>query len=269
MSTADANNVSGAQTESHARRSASSAGYLSAVEVHDPASQQSASWSGGTSKPNAQRYRCIVADPPWEIGDLPAFGYGKEADATPCPYPTMTLDAIKALPVRDLAEADCWHVNGARGGCNLFLWTTTQFLYDAHDVVRAWGFKPTAVLVWCKPPLPAGLGGTFKTNVEFVVVGRRGSPPRATGGSPTRWFNWPRGKHSEKPEAFLDMIEQVNVGPYLELFARRQRLGWHSWGNQALCHVSMNASEECVSELPKGETVAPKGRKDNSVLPKQ
>ncbi|TSA41466.1 MAG: hypothetical protein D4R57_00535 [Verrucomicrobiales bacterium] len=75
--------------------------------------------------------------------------------------------------------------------------------------------------------------------VEFVVVGRRGSPPRATGGSPPSWFNWPRGKHSEKPEAFQDMVEQVSVGPYLELFARRQRLGWATWGNEALNHVEL------------------------------
>jgi len=47
VSTAAANDVSGALTESHARRSASSAGYLSAVEVHDPATKQSASLERG------------------------------------------------------------------------------------------------------------------------------------------------------------------------------------------------------------------------------
>jgi N6-adenosine-specific RNA methylase IME4 len=47
---------------------------------------------------------------------------------------------------------------------------------------------------------------------------------------PTSWFEWKRGKHSEKPPAALDLIEQVSPGPYVELFARRQRLGWDSWG---------------------------------------
>ena len=46
--------------------------------------------------------------------------------------------------------------------------------------------------------------------------------------------------HSSKPEAFLDLVEQVSPGPYLELFARRQRLGWDTWGNEALEHVSLS-----------------------------
>ena len=28
-------------------------------------------------------------------------------------------------------------------------------------------------------------------------------------------------------------------GPYLELFARRNRLGWDTWGNEALEHIDM------------------------------
>jgi N6-adenosine-specific RNA methylase IME4 len=28
------------------------------------------------------------------------------------------------------------------------------------------------------------------------------------------------------------MVEEVSPGDYLELFARRKRPGWHSWGNE-------------------------------------
>jgi N6-adenosine-specific RNA methylase IME4 len=173
------------------------------------------------------KYRTIVADPPWDHGDGTGLTFREEATITTgLPYGTMTVDEIKALPVKDLAEADRWHVGGARGGCNLFLWATTRYLYDAHDVARAWGFTPTKVLVWCKEPRGFGMGGTFKSNVEFVVVGRRGSPPRATGSSDTSWFTWSRQGHSQKPDAFLDVVERVSQGPYLELFARRARFGW-------------------------------------------
>jgi N6-adenosine-specific RNA methylase IME4 len=55
----------------------------------------------------------------------------------------------------------------------------------------------------------------------------------------TRWWEWPRGAHSAKPEAFQDVVESVSPGPYLELFARRQRLGWATWGNEALNHVEL------------------------------
>lgn len=44
------------------------------------------------------------------------------------------------------------------------------------------------------------------------------------------WWEWPRGPHSVKPPAFLDIVEQVSPGPYVELFARSPRLGWDSWG---------------------------------------
>jgi N6-adenosine-specific RNA methylase IME4 len=57
----------------------------------------------------------------------------------------------------------------------------------------------------------------------------------------TSWFHWtrPHNNHSAKPEAFLDLVEQVSPGPYLELFARRQRLGWDTWGDEALEHVAL------------------------------
>lgn len=38
----------------------------------------------------------------------------------------------------------------------------------------------------------------------------------------------------EKPEAFLDMVESVSPGPYLELFARRARFGWDYAGDGSL-----------------------------------
>jgi N6-adenosine-specific RNA methylase IME4 len=38
---------------------------------------------------------------------------------------------------------------------------------------------------------------------------------------------------------FLDFFETLGKSPYLELFARRQRLGWDTWGNEALQHVEL------------------------------
>ena len=55
----------------------------------------------------------------------------------------------------------------------------------------------------------------------------------------TRWWLWPRGKHSQKPEAFLDLVEQMSPAPRVELFARRDRLGWDTWGNEALGTAQM------------------------------
>jgi N6-adenosine-specific RNA methylase IME4 len=48
------------------------------------------------------------------------------------------------------------------------------------------------------------------------------------------WHRWPRAGHSVKPDSFFDLVESVSPGPYLELFARRERVGWHSWGNESI-----------------------------------
>jgi N6-adenosine-specific RNA methylase IME4 len=38
--------------------------------------------------------------------------------------------------------------------------------------------------------------------------------------------------HSQKPEEFRQLIQQLYDGPYLELFARMRTPGWSAWGNQ-------------------------------------
>jgi N6-adenosine-specific RNA methylase IME4 len=120
----------------------------------------------------------------------------------------------------------------------LYLWTTNGYLEDSYRVARAWGFKPSTMNVWAKNPMGGGLGGAFGISTEFFLYARRGSPPetRVTG----TWWNWKRhyenGKpaHSAKPDPFYDLVEQVSTGPFLEMFARRGRLGWDYWGDESL-----------------------------------
>ena len=90
-------------------------------------------------------------------------------------------------------------------------------------LVDAWGFKAASVLVWSKPP--KGAIATFTCSAEFVLFARRGSLA-AIGKHPKTVFDWPRGAHSAKPDAFFDLVKQVSPGPYAELFARRARFGW-------------------------------------------
>lgn len=202
-------------------------------------------------------YAAIVADPPWDQGatgvrfgvGLPATssrGKGSlwepiPAETIALPYESMTLDAIKALPVRDLAAKDA----------HLYLWTTQRFLRDSFDVADAWGFEITTTLVWCKAPRGLHTGGAFRSTVEFCHFARRGSLKTKTN-IDRRWFTWPRVQgpsvgrgeqrqfgHSAKPEAFIDMVEQVSPGPYAELFARRARFGWdYPLGDQSLSGVA-------------------------------
>lgn len=92
------------------------------------------------------------------------------------------------------------------------------------------------------PRLKAFLGlDDSLDDLVAVINARKGTaPPASLARAPGRWFNWPRGKHSEKPEAFLDLVEQVSPGPYLELFARRNRLGWDTYGDECLPTATLN-----------------------------
>ncbi len=176
------------------------------------------------------RYRTIVADPPWEYGKSRGFSWREgrpSGERGPMlAYPTMTLDEIAALEIPASADA------------HLYLWTTQRYLWDARDISRAWGFEPSTLLVWCKPPTGFALGGTFGKASEFVVFARRGKLPAKTRTN-RDWWEWSRSEHSAKPEAFLDIVESVSPGPYLEMFSRRARLGWDTWGDEALHGCSM------------------------------
>lgn len=188
------------------------------------------------------RYRTIVADPPWDVKAGPLTGRAGFADAKgasrPLPYPSMSIAELHGLSVGRLAEDDA----------HLYLWTINRYVPAAYGLAEAWGFKPSTLLVWAKEPMGGGLGGTFGISTEFILFCRRGSlvAKRREGRT---WWNWKRpyderGKpqHSGKPEAFYDLVEQISPGPYLELFARGQRrLGWSTWGNEALQHVELGA----------------------------
>lgn len=177
------------------------------------------------------KYRTIVADPPWPYKDVRrSINRGRNAGQRKMefPYPTMPLSEISALPVPELALLDA----------HLFLWTTHRFLDDAFDVARSWGFLPVSTLTWCKKPVGVGPGGLFAVTSEFVVYARRGNPARRQRVA-TTWWEWPRGVHSQKPEAFQDVVEAAVDGPYLEMFARRRRSGWDVWGNEVESDVEL------------------------------
>lgn len=85
-----------------------------------------------------------------------------------------------------------------------------------------------------------GLGNEWDAEVARINAAK-GTTHKSTAKTNSCWYEWSRGEHSAKPEAFLDIVESVSPGPYLEMFARRQRLGWDTWGNEALEHVEMGA----------------------------
>jgi len=133
----------------------------------------------------------------------------------------MTTDDICALEVP------------AADNAVLFLWATVPMLLEALAVMRAWGFTYKSHCVWAKGR--AGTGYWFRNAHELLLVGTRGSiPAPAPGQQYCSVIELPVGRHSEKPDGFVEMIEEMfpNI-PAIELFARQPRIGWDAWGNEA------------------------------------
>jgi N6-adenosine-specific RNA methylase IME4 len=133
----------------------------------------------------------------------------------------------------------------------LFLWRVASMQEEALRVIRAWGFSLKTEVVWVKITEPMetaylgksslqqewrrfklafGMGRTIRASHETCLVATRGKfRPRSL--NVRSVFFAPRGQHSEKPEAFYtDVVEKLSCGPYIELFARRRRVGWASEG---------------------------------------
>ncbi|MFY9588688.1 MAG: MT-A70 family methyltransferase [Actinomycetota bacterium] len=199
------------------------------------------------------KYRTIVVDPPWPYKS-PGDHLGSSPEHRPNSYDSpikgpgsrkrygaMTLGELEMLSVPDLVESDA----------HLYLWTTNAFMVEAHALARAWGFRQKTILTWVKvhqdnPAKVSMKTGTyFRGATEHVLFCVRGSLRLAVSEALPTAYLWPRLPHSVKPDAFLDLVERASPGPYLEMFARRNRLGWDTWGNE--CHEHMNLVVDTVS----------------------
>lgn len=167
-------------------------------------------------------YRTICADPAWPEDGKGMYLPSKDGNIPIAahPYPLMSYADITALPIHEMA-APLSH---------LYLWATQRSLRYAFGVMEAWGFEYKMTLTWCK----AGLGMGFqyyRHSSEFVLFGARGNLATKTRNTGT-WFLGKKGRHSRKPDDFFTMVEENSYGPYLELFARETRPGWHTVGNE-------------------------------------
>ncbi len=186
-------------------------------------------------------FGAILADPPWRFQtrtELLPSNRASRRDAEKH-YATPSLEDVKALPVHAVAAKNA----------HLFLWTTGPFLELAFDVIKAWGFRYSAVaFTWIKlkrghdprqlrvlplieQDLHVGLGLTTRKNAEFCLLGRRGSARREAK-DVREIILAPVRQHSRKPDETYGRIERYCAGPYLELFARQTRSGWTSWGDE-------------------------------------
>lgn len=177
-------------------------------------------------------YGAILLDPAWQFRVYTRdTGTGRSAESH---YPTMSLDALKALPVPDIMAKNC----------AVFMWATFPTLPEALELGRAWGLEyKTCAFLWAKTNRRAGLwqpwrdpsvwfmgmGFWTRANTEPCLLFTRGSPKRKSRGVRQLVIDRIR-EHSRKPDCVHERIMQLVDGPYAELFARQTRAGWDCYG---------------------------------------
>lgn len=163
------------------------------------------------------KFSLIYVDPPWSLNDngsraAPESGLEYK-------YPTMTIEQLCAMKVP--LEEDAV----------LFLWVPATMLREALQLIDAWGFIYKTHAVWDKGMI--GIGHYFRMQHELLFIATHGNIGTSDVKNQSSILHFPRREHSQKPDEVYAIIEKMYPHQkYLELFARNERKGWTSWGNQ-------------------------------------
>lgn len=210
-----------------------------------------------------ERPRVLVADPTWVFDDkLPDLksGRARGADAT---YKSVTplekllelqlpqlhpdsllfLWRVSAMPAEALMVVDAW---GFEYKTEL-VWVKTSpgsaHHGASHDEYKKFmdrvskrdrvGDHDSLIRIVFEEArrLAFGMGRYVRGAHETCLIARRGKG-KVRNKSVRSVFFAPAGAHSEKPEEFYQLVEQLAEGPYHELFARRRRPGWTCEGDE-------------------------------------
>src|SRR5215471_15259289 len=166
------------------------------------------------------RYGAILADPPWHWKAWSKKGTGRSAVSH---YDTLDLPGLIALgpQIQAMAADDC----------ALFLWSIWSMQPEAHEVIKAWGFKPiNCAFLWAKltkagEQWNVGMGYWTRTQTEPCLLATRGKPKCLSHGV-SQLIVAPVRQHSQKPDETYERIERLVPGPYVELFSRKSWPGW-------------------------------------------
>jgi N6-adenosine-specific RNA methylase IME4 len=169
-------------------------------------------------------FNIIAADPPWLFGDrLPGRGRGAAKH-----YDCMAPGRITAFDLPPIAP-----------DALLFMWKVASMPEEALAVVKAWGFEPKSELVWLKTTKTGkrhfGMGRYTRQSHETCIIATRGRGLDLIKSHKVRSvFDAPVGRHSEKPEAFFEIVRELCGDDVrrAELFARKTRPGWTCFGNE-------------------------------------
>jgi len=185
------------------------------------------------------KFDVLVVDPPWAYGS----DTGRPNRVAEAHYQTVgnagkEINRHSGAGIQEII--DCAPVGDwAAENSHLYLWTTNPKLPFTFDVMKAWGFTYKTTLTWVKSTKDGsihggGMGWFYRGATEHILFGVKGTKPIASALRLPNVFMAPPTGHSVKPELFYDMLDSIyTTERRLDVFARRGRLGWSVWGNEA------------------------------------
>lgn len=180
------------------------------------------------------KFQVIVADCPWSFKDTLSMSSTKRGAGNN--YDTMSLDELKQLPVKNIADPN---------GCVLVLWCPSSLLEAGLEVMKSWSFSLKQTYIWTKTKkaqdlkineaLAFGMGRFFRNCHEIALIGINNTEiyKKLQNKSQRTVSFAPNLGHSVKPETLQDSLDlMLPHADKIELFARRDRKGWTCLGNE-------------------------------------
>jgi len=170
------------------------------------------------------KFDIIYADPPWDYkGQTQHAGAGSDSTGgATSHYRCVKLNSLVRIPLDNIAAKDCL----------LFLWATSPHLDQAIELGKSWGFKwATVGFVWDK--IRKNPGYYTMSQCELCLIFKKGKIPQPRGSrNIEQLVRELRGTHSTKPDEVAERIDKMFPNQSkVELFSRRTRPGWASWGD--------------------------------------
>ena len=170
-------------------------------------------------------YNLILADPPWRQSKGGRKSVRPNSSGSKLDYQVLSLSEIKKhLACVKTEESSL-----------LFLWAIDKYLHEAELIAKSIGYKLHARMIWNKVTgIPAAF--TVRFGHEYLLYMYKGKLlPVARGerGKIHTVFTEQVRRHSQKPEIAYRIIERLYPETIrLEMYARRTRRAWDSWGNE-------------------------------------
>ena len=115
------------------------------------------------------------------------------------------------------------------------MWTIDKYLFEAQQIAEELGYKLHARLIWNKVTgIPAAF--TVRYGHEYLLYMYKGKlipVDNAMRGRIHTVFTEQPQRHSQKPEVAYRLIAKLYPNlTKLEMYARKLRNGWDSFGNE-------------------------------------